>query len=97
MSASPHQRVHLRLHGLVQGVFYRKSCQAEARRLGLTGWVRNRRDRTVEAVAEGPRDALDALVAWCHAGPPAARVDRVEAAWLAATDAAVGFEVRPTV
>ena len=89
-------RVHLRVTGRVQGVYFRKSTQAEARRLGLTGWVRNRRDGTVEAVAEGPRAALEALVAWCHDGPAAARVDHVEAAWPEPAGGMTGFEVRPT-
>lgn len=50
----------------------------EAERLGLTGWVRNRADGDVEAVAQGAAVALDALLAWAHRGPPAARVERVD-------------------
>jgi len=74
-------RVHLVVRGRVQGVFFRGAMQEEAERLGLTGWVRNRPDGTVEAEAEGPRDAVDALVAWAHRGPPAARVEDVTIAW----------------
>lgn len=96
MSPHPVERAHLRIHGVVQGVFYRKSCQTEAARLGLSGWVRNRRDGTVEAVAEGPRATLDAWVAWCRGGPTMARVDRVEVVWLPHTDAEPGFALRPT-
>lgn len=75
------QRVHLYISGRVQGVFYRASTEAIARQLGLTGWVRNLPDGRVEALAEGPREALDRLVSWCRQGPPAAHVEGVEANW----------------
>jgi acylphosphatase len=75
------QRVQLTISGKVQGVFYRASTEAIARQLGLTGWVRNLPDGRVEAIAEGPREALERLVAWCHQGPPDARVSGVEANW----------------
>jgi acylphosphatase len=58
----------------VQGVFYRDSCRAQAQRLGVRGWVRNRPDGTVELVAEGPREQVDQLLTWCHDGPPRATV-----------------------
>ena len=60
--------------GRVQGVFYRDSCRQMARRLGVRGSVRNRHDGAVEVVAEGDRDAVDALLAWCREGPPRANV-----------------------
>lgn len=69
----------MHVQGRVQGVFFRQSTQHEARRLGLTGTVRNNPDGTVTIEAEGPAAALDALEAWCHTGPPAARVDQVAA------------------
>jgi acylphosphatase len=72
-------RVELRVIGRVQGVFYRASTRTEAKRLGLRGWVRNEADGSVRLVAEGSREALDALVRWCHQGPAGARVDHVEA------------------
>lgn len=68
----------LRVHGLVQGVGFRWSMAAEARRLGLTGWVRNRSDGTVEAHAEGDPAALDALATWARTGPRWAQVTSVE-------------------
>jgi len=68
----------LRIHGRVQGVGFRYALLEEARRLTLTGWVRNRPDGTVEAVADGPAHGLDALVRWAHQGPPGAAVTRVE-------------------
>jgi acylphosphatase len=69
--------LHLRIVGLVQGVGYRYALQHEAARLGLTGWVRNRRDGSVEAIAQGPQAALDSLAAWARRGPPSARVSGV--------------------
>jgi acylphosphatase len=74
-------RVHLTIHGLVQGVAFRAYTEDEARRLGVKGWVRNLPDGRVEAEAEGERSAVEALVAWCRHGPPAARVEGVQATW----------------
>jgi acylphosphatase len=68
---------NLRIKGRVQGVGYRWSLSAEATRLGLSGWVRNRRDGSVEALVHGPLEAVDALLVWTHRGPSMARVDSV--------------------
>ena len=72
------RRATLRIRGKVQGVFFRESSRGEAARLGLTGWVRNREDGSVEAVAEGEPAALEEFIRWCHRGPQAARVTDVE-------------------
>lgn len=72
------QRLHVRLRGRVQGVYYRASTQEVAERLGLCGWVRNCPDGSVELVAEGPVEQLEQLLDWCRRGPPAARVDACE-------------------
>jgi len=72
-----------KVFGVVQGVFFRSGTVAEARRLGLKGWVANAEDGTVELEAEGGREALDELLAWLHCGPPSARVERVEFEWKA--------------
>jgi len=69
---------HLKIHGLVQGVYFRESLSREARAHGITGWVRNRRDGTVEALLQGDQTAVETLTAWCRVGPGSARVDRVE-------------------
>jgi acylphosphatase len=68
----------LSIRGRVQGVGYRDAMRSEARRLGVTGWVRNRLDGSVEAVVQGPPEAVDALMQWVHRGPPLAMVLRVE-------------------
>ncbi len=90
------KRVRLRVRGRVQGVWYRASTRAKAEELGLRGWVRNRRDGSVEAEAEGPDAAVDALVAWCGEGPPLAEVTSVEVEELAPTGVEEGFRVRST-
>jgi acylphosphatase len=67
-------RLRLRVTGRVQGVWYRGATAAEARRLGVAGWVRNLPDGSVEALIEGEPAAVRALAAWCRTGPPGARV-----------------------
>ena len=75
------QRVHVRITGRVQGVFFRASAESEARRLGLSGWVRNCPDGSVELLAEGPKAKLDDVLAWCRHGPPRAEVEDVQVEW----------------
>lgn len=75
---SAERSFHLIIRGRVQGVGYRAWAQAMARRHGLSGWVRNRVDGTVEAVIAGPEDAVAAMIEACREGPPAARVDAIE-------------------
>lgn len=70
--------VRARIHGKVQGVFYRAWTRDTANSLGLSGWVRNRSDGTVEAVFSGPDDKVRQMLEACNEGPPAARVDRVD-------------------
>ena len=88
------KRVWLRIAGRVQGVGFRFSAVDEARRLGLTGWVRNTYDGDVELIAEGDAQRLQQLVAWCRSGPPGARVTRVEDKWLPYTGEFDGFRIR---
>ncbi len=69
--------VRVRIEGRVQGVWYRGWAEGRAETLGLAGWVRNRRDGSVEAVFKGPDEVVRAMIAECREGPPAARVTRV--------------------
>ena len=89
----PEVRARLRIHGRVQGVFYRGSARREALRLGLTGSAENRLDGTVEIVAEGDEAAVEKLIAWCRVGPPHASVTRVVVERGAATGELSGFAV----
>ena len=86
---------HLRIEGHVQHVGFRWSLVERANTLGLAGWVRNRGDGTVEALAIGPTAAVEAFIAWAHRGPSNARVSRVEV-FEAALEPLAGFEQRPT-
>ena len=87
-------RRHLVVRGMVQGVGYRWSLSREARRLGVHGWVRNRADGSVEAVAEGSDEAVEALVAWCRSGPGGAQVTDVDVTD-EAPEGLTGFEIEP--
>ncbi|AMM41662.1 acylphosphatase [Candidatus Desulfofervidus auxilii] len=74
-------RAHVIIKGRVQGVFFRSSTQDEAIRLGLTGWVKNCPDGSVEAVFEGDKKVIEEIIKWCHKGPPWARVNEVKVSW----------------
>jgi acylphosphatase len=87
--------VALRIEGRVQGVWYRGWAVAEAGRRGLRGWVRNRRDGTVEALLIGPAAAVADMIEACRRGPPAARVSSVNERQVA-DDGSPGFRQRPT-
>jgi acylphosphatase len=84
----------LAIRGIVQGVWFRESMRQEAERLGVTGWVRNRADGSVEAVVQGTPETVESLLAWARRGPPQARVDGVEVA--AAEGDFARFEKRAT-
>lgn len=83
------------VHGRVQGVWYRGWAADQAEELGLDGWVRNRRDGTVEVLVSGADDAVAELIARCNRGPPAAQVERIEEQETDETPAP-GFAQRPT-
>lgn len=91
------RRITLRVYGRVQGIGYRAAAHAKATGLGLSGWVRNRDDGSVELEVAGGRDDVGQFISWCQRGPAGASVTNIEVA--EAPDAAFGgsFEVKPTV
>jgi acylphosphatase len=74
-------RARVVARGRVQGVFFRAETRDRARSLGLAGWVRNNPDGTVEAVFEGERERIEAMVEWCRRGPSLAHVDDLRVDW----------------
>jgi len=89
-----HERLDATVHGRVQGVGFRYIVVMRAMDLELTGWVANAADASVRCVAEGPRPALEALLATLEAGPAGAIVDRVVTTWGPASGSFATFEVR---
>lgn len=96
MTDQPRKAVHVRIRGVVQGVNYRNWMVGQATALGLDGWVRNRSDGSVEAMIAGPGDAVDRALGMARQGPPAARVEHIDAT---PTEALLepGFHRLPTV
>ena len=88
-------RRHVIVRGHVQGVWFRESTKQEAQKVGVTGWVRNLPDDTVEAALEGAPDAVEQVLAFCRVGPPAAEVTSIDIRHEPVADEAA-FEVRPT-
>jgi acylphosphatase len=90
----PEARLHAIVHGRVQGVNFRYYTTLTAQRLGLTGWVANRWDGTVETVAEGSQEALNEFCAFLHQGPPSAFVQQVDVRWETPIGEFESFRVR---
>jgi len=88
------QTMALEIHGRVQGVGYRWFARDAASKLGLRGFVKNLPSGAVELVAQGPRAALDALLAECKRGPAGGRVDDISVSWLETTSTYAGFEIQ---
>ncbi len=86
-------RAHVFVSGTVQGVYYRANTRDAAREAGVDGWVKNLADGRVEAVFEGPEDAVESMVEWCHEGSPAAEVEDVEVEY-ESPQGEDGFEIR---
>ena len=86
-------RAHAFVTGTVQGVYYRANTRDAARERGVDGWVKNRSDGRVEAVFEGPADAVDEMVEWCETGSPAADVEDVEVEY-GDPEGEDGFQIR---
>lgn len=87
-------RVHLKIHGRVQGVFFRAHMREKAEELGVTGWVANDADGAVVAVIEGSENNVNALIDWCHSGPTGSHVEKVEVQKLQYQGEFEGFEIR---
>jgi acylphosphatase len=87
-------RAHVIVHGLVQGVWFRASTREEAVRIGVTGWVRNLPDGSVEAVFEGEKKKVEEIVGWCHRGPSGAQVSKVEITWERSKGDLSRFDIR---
>jgi acylphosphatase len=87
-------RVHLKINGRVQGVYFRASTVEQARRLGLTGWVMNCPDSSVEVIAEGEREQLEKLIRWCRGGPPGAQVKEVRVEWEVSKEDFQSFSIK---
>lgn len=87
------KRLHLMIQGHVQGVCYRMYAREKAECLGLTGWIRNNDDGTVEVMAEGDEKDLKALAAWCRHGPPYSRVTGIGQEYSEATGEFSGFSI----
>ncbi|WP_254764922.1 acylphosphatase [Natrinema marinum] len=86
-------RAHVFVSGTVQGVYYRANTRETAREEGVDGWVKNLDDGRVEAVFEGPEDAVESMIEWCYTGSPASEVEDVEAEYEEPQGEA-GFEIR---
>ncbi len=71
-------RVHTKITGRVQGVFFRMETQKVAEAHNVCGWVKNNPDGSVEAVFEGEKENVEEVIRWCHQGPPSARVDSLD-------------------
>ena len=90
----PLKRIRAIVSGRVQGVYYRASTEIEARRLGVTGWVRNLSNGDVAFEAEGSEDAIDALIEWAHQGPAMAKVHTLHIKTLPIASNSLGFNIR---
>lgn len=89
-------RVHVIIHGYVQGVFFRASTREKAVSLGLKGWVKNLHDGSVEALFEGDSEKLLEAVEWCRSGPPGAQVTKIDETWEDYTGEHSRFDVKYT-
>jgi acylphosphatase len=86
-------RAHVIISGRVQGVAFRADTRWQAQRIGVFGWVRNRRDGTVEALIEGEKQKVENMLAWCRRGPALARVDDMKLDWKPYTGEFTQFQI----
>ncbi|MFH1200889.1 MAG: acylphosphatase [bacterium] len=88
------KQINLKIHGKVQGVFFRDTSRAEAKELNLCGWAKNQTDGTVEIVAEGDDKDLRKFIEWCKYGPDHAEVEKVDVKWTKLTGELDGFVIK---
>lgn len=86
-------RAHAIISGRVQGVCYRMETQRAAQRNGVVGWVKNKKDGTVEAVFEGDKQDIDSVLSWCHKGPRLADVAGIDVEWESFTGDYSSFDI----
>ena len=86
-------KAHVLISGRVQGVFFRMETKRVAENYGVFGWVRNLSDGKVEAVFEGNKESVDAMLKWCDKGPAHAKVDRVDVRWQDCSGEFEGFDI----
>jgi len=86
-------QAHVVVRGRVQGVYFRGTLKQQADTHGVVGWVRNRADGSVEALLQGRRDAVSAVIAWMRAGPRGARVESADVEWSEVGEPLQGFEI----
>ena len=84
----------IKVYGKVQGVYFRQNTIVQAKALNITGYTLNAKDGTVEIMAQGNPQSIDALIAWCHQGPERARVDKVDVKEVEEKTSFRSFEVR---
>jgi acylphosphatase len=94
MKNQPHATAHVFIEGHVQGVSFRANLWREAKKNNVTGWVRNLKDCRVEAVLQGDPDKVNEVVKWCHTGPAAAKVERVDVAYESSYEVLTHFHIR---
>jgi acylphosphatase len=88
---------HIFVHGLVQGVYFRAYTQKKALEFNIKGWVRNRKDGSVEIMAQGSEAQLKHFIYWCHIGSPASQVDYVDHTWVNCEQDFNNFDMKPTL
>lgn len=87
-------RTTIKVYGLVQGVFFRQSVQEQAKKLGLSGYIKNEPDKCVLIIAEGKNENLEKLINWCKVGPDLARIEKIEVKWEKGTGEFKNFVIR---
>ncbi len=94
MKTNAHITAHIFIYGYVQGVSFRANLWREAKKHGIFGWVRNLKDGRMEAVFQGETDKVNEVVKWCRTGPPAAKVEKVDAEYVEGPETFTRFDIR---